>query len=97
MRKRYFPAIVPLLLSGCLTPITERLDRTNQQVEVTNQELTQVEQQIKETGRQLARLEQLLGESNESLAAVRAELKTIDGRMETVERVVKRFAGPRPE
>ena len=84
MRTRCLLAAVPLLLSGCLTPITSRLDQTNRQVEVANERLGQVSAQLDETSRRLADLERLLGESNQ-------KLETIDKRMEVVERAVRRF------
>jgi len=88
MRTRCLLAVVPLLLSGCLTPITGRLDRTNQQVEVTNARLGEVAAQLAETSQRLADLERLLGETNQ-------KLETIDKRMQVVEGAVRRvFPAP---
>ena len=84
MHTRCLLAAVPLLLSGCLTPITSRLDQANRQVEVSNERLGQVSAQLEETSRRLADLERLLDALNQ-------KLETIDTRMEVVERAVRRF------
>ena len=85
MRTRCLLAVLPLLLSGCLTPITRRLDQTNQQAESTNARLAQVSAQLDAADRRLAHLETLLADTNQKLEA-------IDRRMGFVERVVRRFA-----
>lgn len=88
MRTRSLLAILPLLLSGCLTPVTSRLDQANQQVEITNEHLARMSAQLDTADRRLAHLESLLAETNQ-------KLETIDKRMEVVERAVRRFAPPK--
>ena len=48
MRTRLLLAAVPLLLSGCLSPVTQRLDRTNVQLEGVNQHLVTVPPRVEE-------------------------------------------------
>jgi hypothetical protein len=57
--------LLPLLLlgaSGCLTPITGRLDRINDRLEDTKQQLVRVTAQLDESNRELARANQKLAE-----------------------------------
>jgi ABC-type transporter Mla subunit MlaD len=90
MRTRCLLAVVPLLLSGCLTPVTHRLDQANRQVESTNEILARMSVQLETADHRLAELQRLFDETNR-------KLETIDKRMKVVERAVRRFVPAKPE
>jgi len=66
--KRTLPLFVCLAMFGCMTPVTDRLDRMNSQLESSNRELAGVHREIEaanrrldETNARLKSLEELLG------------------------------------
>jgi len=83
MRTRSVLAIVPLLLSGCLSPVTSRLDQANCQLEAAN--------------RSLALMHDELMDTSQKLAKVQAALEQMDRRLAVVERVVKKVGGIKDE
>ena len=84
MRTRSLLAIVPLVLSGCLSPLTSRLDRTNHQLDTTNQRLAVVIDELADTSQRLACLEQQIDATNQKLAQIQGTLQQMDRRLEIV-------------
>src|SRR5215207_7640570 len=97
MRTTCLLAVIPFLLTGCLTPITGRLDRTNDQLEVANQRLGIVNAQLAETTQRLAQIESQLAGTNQKLEKMHATLEQTDRRLEVVEKVVRKFGGIKPD
>jgi hypothetical protein len=60
MKRRSLLALLVLGASGCLTPLTSRLDRIHERMEDTNQQLVEVTAQLNEANRRLAQANQKL-------------------------------------
>jgi hypothetical protein len=72
MKRRGLLPLLVLGISGCLTPLTGRLDRMHERMEETNQQLVKVTAQLDESNRQLA-------QANQRLAEIERQLKRFPG------------------
>jgi hypothetical protein len=75
MLRSFAVALILLTLSGCLTPVTTRLDAIDSQLQTANLTLQETNQLL---GR-LGKLEDQLRETNAKLLNVEQSLKRISG------------------
>ncbi len=89
MHRRFFAPIILLALSGCLTPVTRRLDRMNCQLQTTNQQLGAVNDRLDAANCKLQ-------ETNQRLGTVEEQLRDTNKRLQAVEQALKRISGLGP-
>src|SRR4051812_39713351 len=68
VRRQILLAVAPLTLAGCLTPVTSRLDRTNDQLLVANEQLARISAKLEESQQQLARSNAQVAQTDQRLA-----------------------------
>ncbi|HEY7326288.1 MAG TPA: hypothetical protein VH592_01515 [Gemmataceae bacterium] len=77
-------SILVLLVAGCLSPITRRIDTTNEQVAVTNQHLAEINAQTREANTRMIAM-------NQQLVSTNAQLIEANRRLEAIEKGLPRF------
>ena len=82
-RSRPFSILV-LLVAGCLSPVTRRLDSTNEQLALTNQHLATISEQMREANARMI-------EMNQQLVTTNAQLKEANQRLEAIAKGLPRF------
>lgn len=73
-----------LFLAGCLSPVTKRLDATNEQLAQTNQHLAAINEKMNETNARTI-------EMNQHLLATNAQLRETNRRLEAIEKGLPRL------
>ncbi len=71
-------SLLVLLVAGCLSPITKRLDVTNAQLALTNQHLAAINEKMEETNARTAEMHQQLVRTNEQLIEANRRLAAIE-------------------
>src|SRR5579884_1618224 len=71
-------SILMLFVAGCLSPITKRLDTTNEQLAITNQHLAAINEKMRETNALAVEMNQHLVRTNEQLSETNRRLATIE-------------------
>jgi len=70
MRRLFLVGAVPLVLAGCLGPLTSRLDKTNEQLALANQQLAVATAELHEANQKLGKMQDQLDEANRTLSVV---------------------------
>jgi chromosome segregation ATPase len=93
MRRKFILAFLPLLLAGCLTPFTSRLDLANERAEAIHQQLVLATAKLDEATRTLERSEAKLDEASRTLSRMEGKLNDMDKKFTTVETGFKKLLG----
>jgi hypothetical protein len=80
---RMFP-IALLFAAGCLSPVTKRMDATNEQLTLTNEHLAAINEKMRETNARTA-------EMNRHLLETIAQLSETNRRLEAIEKGLPRL------
>ena len=86
-------ALVPLVLAGCLSPLTSRLDDTNRQAAELNQQIAFANSRLVEATDCLLRSEQKLDEARGTLRRMELRLDELDRRSEVIEKGFRKMMG----
>ena len=100
MRRRLLIALIPLLLAGCLSPLTRRLDESNARAAAIQQQLVIATDQFDEARRSLERSEKQLYVASATLDRMEHRLNEMDKRFAVLEAGFKKvfgIKGPEPE
>jgi hypothetical protein len=97
MRWLHILTLSPLTLAGCLSPLTSRVDQTNQSLAVTNQMLMQASEQLDEMTQRLRGMEGKLTEMNQQLGNVGGQMGEMNRKLGTVEQGFSKFFGMKPK
>ena len=100
MRRRLLIALIPLLLAGCLSPFTRRLDESNARAAAIQQQLVIATDQFDEARRSLERSEKQLYVASATLDRMEHRLNEMDKRFAVLEAGFKKvfgIKGPEPE
>jgi len=71
-------SLLVLLLAGCPSPITRRLDLTNEQLMQTNQHLAAINEKMRETNALAMEMNQHVIKTNERLSETNRRLEAIE-------------------
>jgi outer membrane murein-binding lipoprotein Lpp len=85
MRSRTALALMPLLLAGCISPFTSRLDKATEQATALNQQMAVANAKLEEATLCLERSEKKLDEANTSLHNMERRLNDMDRRFAVIE------------
>ena len=100
MRRRLAVALIPLLLAGCLSPFTRRLDEANARAAAIQQQLVVATNQFDEARRSLERSEKQLYSASATLERMEHRLDEMDKRFAVLEAGFRKMfgiKGPLPE
>jgi chromosome segregation ATPase len=93
MRRRIALALMPLLLTGCLTPFTSRLDQANQRAADVLEQLIIANSKLSEAAASLERSEKKLDEASATLRRMELRLDEMDRRTEVIEKGFRKMLG----
>jgi hypothetical protein len=93
MRCTIVLALVPLLLAGCITPFTSRLDEANARAAAVNQQLIIATNKLDEATRILERSEAKLDQANKTFDRIDDKLGDMDKRFATIETGFRKLLG----
>jgi septal ring factor EnvC (AmiA/AmiB activator) len=71
-------SLLVLLVVGCLSPVTKRLETTNEQLALTNQHLAAINEKMRETNARTIEMNQHLITTNEQLSETNRRLAAIE-------------------
>jgi septal ring factor EnvC (AmiA/AmiB activator) len=77
-------SILVLFAAGCLSPVTKRLDTTNEQLALTNQHLAAINAQMREANARML-------DMNQHLQTTNAQLRETNRRLEAIEKGLPRL------
>lgn len=96
--------LIPLLASGCLRPLTRRLDVvtaqlvvTNEQLAQTNRELLQMRALLESADRQLATMERLLVSTDSGMVRTNAQLSVTNEQLVQLRAQIRALLGRIPD
>lgn len=81
MRSGRLFSILVLLVAGCMSSVTKRLDATNEQLMLTNQHLAAINEKMRETNARTIEMNQHLLATNEQLIETNRRLEGIQKRL----------------
>lgn len=93
MRRKTILALIPFLLAGCLSPLTQRLDETNARAAALQQQLEVANQKLDDAARTLERSEAKFDEANKTLNHMDGTLADIDKKFTTIELGFRKLLG----
>jgi hypothetical protein len=79
MCRLFLLGAAPLVLAGCLGPLTSRLDKANEQLAVVNQQLAVTNAELHEANEKLGKMQDKLDEANRTLSVVGKAVGRIPG------------------
>lgn len=86
MRSGELFSLVVLFLAGCMSPVTKRLDTTNEELAITNQHLAAINEKTSGANARMI-------EMNEHLLATNQQLLETNRRLEAIEKRLPRLPG----
>ena len=81
MRSGGLFSILVLFVAGCLSPVTKRLNTTNEQLALTNQHLAAINEKMRETNARTIEVNQHLLAAHEQLIETNRRLEMIEKRL----------------
>src|SRR5215469_15654248 len=81
MRSGGLFSILVLFSAGCLSPVTKRLNTSNEQLALTNQHLAAINEKMRETNARTIEVNQHLLAANEQLIETNRRLEAIEKRL----------------
>jgi septal ring factor EnvC (AmiA/AmiB activator) len=87
MRSGGLYCFLVFFVAGCMSPVTKRLNTTNEQLTLTNQHLAAINEQIRETNARAIEMNQRLLTTNEQLIETNRRLEAIEKRLPRLPRL----------
>jgi hypothetical protein len=93
MRREYLIFAIPLLLAGCISPFTRRLDEANARAAAINEQLILATAKLEETKVVLERSEAKLDEANRTFYRLENRMGEMDKKFGTIEQGFRKMFG----
>jgi chromosome segregation ATPase len=97
MRRRFLILALPLLLAGCVSPLTRRLDEANARAAAINEQLIIATAKLEEANAILERSERKLDEANRTFYHLDERIGEMDKKFGTVEVGLRKMFGIRAD